>query len=165
MVGVARLRIDPERSRVVIEASSSVHPIHSEATGLEGWVDVDAGAAHLALPVDRLRSGNPLEERELKRRIDARRFPSIDGDLSALTPADDAGRYVASGDVTFRGVRRTYEEEIAVEPLDGGGVRIRGRAVFDVRDFGMEPPRILLLRVHPDVTVAIDVVAVPDEAG
>jgi hypothetical protein len=166
---VTRLRIDPERSTVVIEASSSLHPIHSKASGLEGWVDVEAQQTHLELPVDRLRSGNPLEERELKRRIDARRFPTIDGDLAALEADGDGDgdgggdRYRARGDVTFRGVRRTYEGEVVVT-TEGDGVRITGRSTFDVRDFGMQPPKILLVRVHPDVTVSIDVVAAP-EAG
>jgi hypothetical protein len=31
--------------------------------------------------------------------------------------------------------------------------------VFDIRDFKMDPPRLLMLKVHPEVTVRIDVVA------
>ena len=32
-------------------------------------------------------------------------------------------------------------------------------AVFDIRDFGMEPPRILMLKVQPEVTVRVEIVA------
>jgi hypothetical protein len=39
---MARYTIIPERSRVWIDARSSVHPIHSTADGLEGFVDLDA---------------------------------------------------------------------------------------------------------------------------
>jgi hypothetical protein len=38
-------------------------------------------------------------------------------------------------------------------------VQLTGEAVVDVRDFGMEPPRSLLLRVEPDVTVTVDITA------
>ena len=70
--------------------------------------------------------------------------------------------FVVEGEVTFRGVTRAYEGLVAIDVGPGGEINVRGAAVFDVRDFGMEPPRILMLRVHPEVTVSIDVVAVPD---
>ena len=163
-----RFRIVPERSHVTIDARSSVHPIHSRTDGLEGYVELSlvdgrvdstqAHAGHLSLPVDRLRSGNPLEDRELRRRIDARRFPTIDGELAGVRLVSD-DRYLVSGDVTFRGVTRTVEEEMTVEVLDESTLQLAGRATFDVRDFGMEPPRILMLRVYPEVDVAVEIVA------
>src|SRR5204862_503210 len=88
--GAMRLRLDPERSAVLIDATSSVHPIRTRTEGLEGSIEFDVhtdgrinvGAGmtgELSLPVERLRSGNPLEDRELRRRIAARRFPTIEG--------------------------------------------------------------------------------------
>lgn len=63
-------RIDPARSRATVDATSSVHPIHSETDGLTGWLELqvnDAGrpnlrsrkGAEISLEVERLRSGNP----------------------------------------------------------------------------------------------------------
>jgi polyisoprenoid-binding protein YceI len=170
---VARYTIDPGRSRVVIDATSSVHPIHSETDGLEGWLELDVqGAgrinprvpaqAHLELPVEQLRSGNPMEDRELKRRIDARRFPTISGDLRSMEATGIDGKYLVKGDITFKGVTRPSEDEMTVA-LDGGdGLRLRGSSIFDIRDFGMEPPRILMLKVHPDVTVSVDILAMKE---
>jgi polyisoprenoid-binding protein YceI len=163
-----RYRIDPQQSRVWIDARSSLHPIHSETDGLEGWVEfaVDGGGAidpsrapagHLELPVTKLRSGNPLEDRELRRRIDARRYPSIAGDLTAMRQLGDDGRYEVGGDLTFRGVTRTYQDVMVLERLDGGRIRLSGRSTFDVRDFGLEPPRILMLKVEPDVAVRVEI--------
>ena len=42
-------------------------------------------------------------------------------------------------------------------------VILSGEKIFDVRDFGMEPPRILLFSVAPDVTVKVAIVAEKDE--
>jgi hypothetical protein len=38
-------------------------------------------------------------------------------------------------------------------------IRLTGRSSFDVRDFGMEPPRILMLKVEPQVEVKVEIVA------
>ena len=75
---------------------------------------------------------------------------------SRLTGED--GRYRVRGDVTFKGVTRPSEDEMTVA-VDGDVIRLQGASVFDIRDFGMEPPRILMLKVAPDVTVTVDIVA------
>ena len=121
------------------------------------------GAKTLSLRVERLKSGNWLEDREMQRRIDARRFPTIDGRVTQLQRSDGDGGYHVRGDLTFRGVTRATDGDITITPIDERTIGIKGEAVFDVRDFGMEPPRILMLRVHPDVRVSIDVVAERDE--
>ena len=94
----------------------------------------------------------------MRRRTDARRYPTIAGDLKAMKQTEDASRYVVSGDLTFRGVARTYEDEMTVK-LDDGTVTLAGQSTFDIRDFGMEPPRILMLKVQPEVTVRVEIVA------
>ena len=167
---MGRYRVVPERSEVVIDVRSNVHPIHQRATGVEGFVeftthadgsrDLEAGAAaELVLAVDRLRARNPLETAELRRRIDARRFPVITGRLDSMRATAVVGSYLARGDVTFRGVTRPAEDEIRMTDLDAGALRIEGTHEFDIREFGMEPPRVLMMRVEPLVTVRIDVVA------
>ncbi len=162
-----RYLVDPSRSRVWIDARSSLHPIHSESDGLEGWVDADVAArevtaGQVSLPVDRLSSGNPLYDREMRRRIDARRYSSIEGRLLSMEATGEEGRYDVSGEVTFRGVCRPYRDGMLVRARDERTIELEGERVFDIRDFGMEPPRILALRVYPDVTVRVSIVATSD---
>jgi polyisoprenoid-binding protein YceI len=166
---VTRYRILPTRSRVWIDARSNVHPIHTEAEGLEGWLELELAdgrinvdltpGGHLEYPVENLKSGNALEDRELRRRIDARRFTTISGDLKAMKQSDDRSRYTIRGDLTFRGVTRTYEDEMVIDAVDAHTVRLTGQSTFDIRDFGMEPPRILMLKVQPEVTVRVEIIA------
>ncbi len=49
---MTRYRFDPDRSTVSIEASSSVHPIHSRTSGVEGFVDVDVVDGRVTIPSD-----------------------------------------------------------------------------------------------------------------
>ncbi len=171
---MTRYAIVPDRSQVWIAARSTLHPIHSQTSGLEGFIETEIGAdgrvdlsvptnARLSLPVDRLRSGNPLEERELKRRIMARRFPTIDGELTALSvDGNRDSNYVVSGTITFRGETCGYQHEMVIAVVDDATLRLTGEAEFDVRDFGMEPPRILMLRVEPEVRVRVDIIAMKE---
>lgn len=171
---MARYRIVPERSTVTIDARSSLHPIHSTTDGLEGYVDLDLEAdgkpdpstkatGKLRLPVSRLSSGNGMEDREMQKRIDARRYPTIDGVLDQLEPTGDDGSYRVGGDVTFRGVSRHYEDTMTIHRVDDHTIELAGRSRFDIRDFGMEPPRMLMLKVDPQVDVGVDIVAVREE--
>ncbi|MGH8899700.1 MAG: hypothetical protein ACRDZ4_22385, partial [Egibacteraceae bacterium] len=78
-----------------MEADSIVHPIYSEASGLQGEivVEVTDGRRDLSstpkmrreLPVDRLQSGNAMQDKELRRRIDARRYPTILGEAREVS--------------------------------------------------------------------------------
>ena len=167
---MARYDIVPERSQVLIEATSNVHPINSRTDGLEGFVELEVGVSgrvdttaepkgELSLRVERLSSGVAREDRELRRRVDTRRFPTIDGRLTTLHDTGCDDRYVVRGDLTFRGVTNTYEDEMTIARFDDQTLHLEGRATFDIRDFGMEPPRVLMLKVEPQVTVRIDVVA------
>jgi polyisoprenoid-binding protein YceI len=165
-----RYVIVPDQSRMWIDGRSSVHPIRGSTDGLSGYIEIEGTdgtivhadgtvAAQLSVPITRLSSGNRLEDRELQRRIDSRQFPTIDAVLTNIERADGDSRYRVQGDVAFRGVTRTYEEEMTIERVDERTIRLEGQSTFDVRDFGMEPPRILLLRVEPEVVVRVAIVA------
>ena len=75
------------------------------------------------------------------------------------TPVGDVARYQLHGDLTFHGVTRQVEDEVSVDAPNPDTLVIEGEHVFDVRDFGVRPPRLGLLRVHPEVSVTISVEA------
>jgi polyisoprenoid-binding protein YceI len=161
-----RYTFDSVRSCVWVDARSNLHPINTETRGLEGWVEVAAhrdGRLDLATPVtgrlelsvDRLSSGNQLYDRELKRRIDARRFPVIEGVITSVTATDEASSYLVAGDLTFHGKTRRFEHEMTIAVRDESTIELIGDYVFDIREFGMKPPSMLMLKVYPEVSVRI----------
>ncbi|MGH9303297.1 MAG: YceI family protein [Acidimicrobiales bacterium] len=173
---MARYDIVPERSHVWIDARSSVHPIHTTTAGLEGFTELEIApdgrvdlavkpVARLSLAVELLRSGNRLEDREMRKRIDASRYPRIEGVLVAMEPADHGGSYQVRGEIAFRGVTRPHEDQMSIEALDDRTIRLAGKSSFDVRDFGMDPPRVLMLKVEPEVEVRVEILAVREEPG
>ena len=57
------------------------------------------------------------------------------------------------GELEFHGVTRPVEGEVRLRVVDERTVEIEGERVFDLRDYGLEPPRILMLKVYPEVRV------------
>jgi hypothetical protein len=158
---VAKYVIDGERSTVWVDARSSLHPIHSSSTGIEGWLELEVGAdgrvdvstqshAHLELPVERMSSGDDFYD------------PRIKGDLDRLGHLDGDNRYRVRGDLTFHGITRTYEHEMSIKAVDDRTLQAEGENVFDVREFGVKPPKILMLQVYPEVSVRVSIVAHKD---
>jgi YceI-like domain len=171
---MARYSILPTRSRLWIDARSSLHPIHSTANGLEGFIDLGADrdgrvgprpTGRLSFPVSKLSSGNIFEDRELRKRIAARRFPTIDGVLTGMEPLDDDGLLRVRGDLSFRGVTRSVEGNLTLSMIDDGAIHLDGEATFDIRAFDMEPPKILMLRVEPNVKVRVEIIAEKEVSG
>ncbi len=167
-----RHELDPDRSRVTVHASSSLHPITTDAP-VTGWVELTVdpdGRVDPGAPVDGLvevalgamRSGNPLIDREAERRLHIRRHPTVTGRLTGLTPATDAPESVAgAGTIDFHGVTRPIEGTLRVTALPDGGFAIEGTAELDVTDFDVQPPSLLVVKVHPQIRVTLSAVAFP----
>lgn len=148
-------------------ASSSLHPVKGSATEVRGYVDaaaVDSSLAlepapsmHLEFPVERLRSGNAMQDREMWKRLDSKRSPTVVAELRELQPVAP-GRYRASGDITLAGRTRGYEGELAVS-VEGNRLTVEGQLPLDIRHFGIAPPRFLMFTVAPVVDVRLHLVA------
>lgn len=147
-----------------LDGRSSVHPIHAETDGLVGWIrgrlapgtgEATIEAGQVEIPLGALSSANVLYDAELRRRIDVRRYPTALGVLSEWRPTPEPGTYRVRGTVTFRGVPRTVESTMTLAVETDGTVMLRGSCVLDIRDYGMTPPRLLALRVYPEVTVHV----------
>ena len=167
---MTRFRFVPARSTVHIEGSSSLHPIQTTANGVEGYVDLEFGpggevtsgaspVGTLTFPLDKLSSGNAMEDRELYRRAEIRKFPTIKGVLDQVGPPAEDGTFAVGGDVTFKGVTRHYEHLLGITAVDDTTVALSGASRFDIRDFGMQPPKVMMLKVDPEVDVSIDILA------
>ncbi len=167
-----RYRLVPERSVVLVEARSTVGPISFGALGLTGVVELDvaggeivAGGRPTALvevPISGLRSGNRLYDAELLRRIDAARHPVVTLDLHHGSALGVGHRYLLEGMATVHGVTRPATGTVVVHLSADGQLDVTGDQVFDIRDFGIESPTVLMLRIYPDVTVRLHIEAAYD---
>ena len=161
-----RFLIDESAATVVFTASSSVHPIRSVGS-VAGWIEagVDSDGSlgakdlggYLEVPLGGLSSGNPLIDREMKRRLGSGSSPMITATLEQTLRVERATATI-TGTIELLGASTLVEGEIILLP----GLRVSGTGEFDVRWWGLEPPRLLMLRVDPIVTVEIDAPLIAD---
>ncbi len=163
---LTRYTFDSVRSCVWVSGRSSLHPINTETRGITGWFEasfredgtLDLGervAGELELSVERLTSGNQLYDRELRRRMDARRYPTIEGRVTRIVANGAHPNYLVTGDVLFHGKTRSFEHGMHITSTDNA-IELSGDYIFDIREFGMKPPSMLMVRVYPEITVRVE---------
>jgi polyisoprenoid-binding protein YceI len=161
-----RYGFDSMRSCIWVSGRSNLHPINTETRGVTGWFEASARAdgsldlkeaisGELQLEVSKLTSGNQLYDHELRRRMDARRYPVIEGRVTRIAADGSHPRYLVRGDVSFHGKTRTFEHGMHIE-LSDEEVSLTGEYVFDIRQFGMKPPSMLMIRVYPEIEVRVE---------
>jgi DNA-binding PadR family transcriptional regulator len=162
---MSRFVLDPERSAVLIDARSTVGPICFSSTGVTGSLYASMGdggvnteippSGGLTIDMTGLRSGNKLYDAELHRRINSRRFPTAKVELKECAPSAPGWRYLLRGELTFHGITRRTEGTVRVEAASEDRIVISGEQAFDIRDFGLPSPTMLMLRIFPDVRVRL----------
>ena len=99
---------------------------HAARTDRSTWTSRCPGELELA--VERLTSGNQLYDRELRRRIDARRYPTIGGRVTSIVLDGSHPDYVVTGEIPFHGKTRTFAHGMQIEAREDGIALIgRGR--------------------------------------
>jgi polyisoprenoid-binding protein YceI len=165
---VSRFRAVPEESTFWAELESNAHPVEVKTAGIYGYVEaafngdgqLDPSLPHraqLAFWVEDMNSGNELRDVEMMRRMDPRRHPSIEWTVRKVTSRGD-GRVRASCEVTVHGRTRTFEEDFRMSKAPGLLV-IEGEHDFDMRDFGIVPPKFLWLWIEPRLKARVRIVA------
>jgi hypothetical protein len=69
-------------------------------------------------------------------------------------------RYQIAGNVTFHGVTRQLRGSVVAHVEPSGDLVVAGEQTFDIRDFRVPSPTILMLKIFPDVRVRLRLEAV-----
>jgi DNA-binding PadR family transcriptional regulator/polyisoprenoid-binding protein YceI len=167
-------RLDPERSAVLIDVRSTVGPLSFGTLGVAGSfrAAIADGVLHpdfapsgrITIDVAGLQSGNRLYDAELLRRIDARRYPTASLELQRCDASGPGNRYRLAGELTFHGVTRYAEGTVGLDAISAKRLVVTGEHVFDIRDFAIPSPTMLMLRIFPDVRVRLHAEAEREEA-
>jgi hypothetical protein len=63
---------------------------------------------------------------------------------------------MVTGDLTFHGRTRSFAHEMRITVESGTSITLVGDYVFDIREFNMKPPSMLMLKVYPEVAVKVE---------
>ncbi len=164
-----RFEVASADSSLTFYAAAPTQSAYGKTTELSGFFELawnaDGSLAvepapnmHVEFKVESLRTGNDLQDREMWKLIDSKRFPKIAGDLRALSGGAVRGRYSAAGQITLAGLARRYEGEFRLD-REPQRIALDGEVKIDVRDFGLKPIKLLVLGVAPLVRVRLHLVA------
>ncbi|HEV3274640.1 MAG TPA: YceI family protein [Candidatus Dormibacteraeota bacterium] len=164
-----RFVVDTAQSTVQVGLRVNLHPSHINANALAGFIECeidDQGKprldqpyrAELTLPVDAIKSGNGIQDREMRRRFDISRYPEITAVVTHGEALDGEGRYRATAQLTMHGVTKDITGDLTLG-VSGTTMTVDGQQVMNVKDFGIDPPRLIILKVEPDVDLQVHIVA------
>lgn len=164
---MTRYEIQRERSAVQVFARSTLRPFRGAAP-VSGYVDAatrgdrldltQACGGVLRLQIDELRGDVMHLDRELRSRMNSDRYPAVTAVLQEVTAAG-GGNYRMTGALTLHGRTQRVTGEASVGLEDPALLTLRGRLQLDIRDFGLVPPKLLMLKVHPEIEVHLELVA------
>ncbi len=103
--------------------------------------------------------GNALVDRELQNRLEVRKYARVVGEVREVKALDDGTGYHLRGDLTLHGVTRSLEADVTLRPIDDKTIQLEGEKEIDMRDFGLNPPKLFIFRVYPEVQIKVRVVA------
>ena len=158
-------------SKMLVRARSNIHDTTTEWTKITGYMDVDAATlvevgatATFEVDMTQFDAGDWLKNRKLRKDMELGRYPTATFQLTELRDVSkqDDGSFIATaiGKLDWRG--RSVSLEIAGKgSIDDDGVSATGTFELDIRDLGMKPPKILMFKVEPTVTVEVTLSATP----
>jgi DNA-binding PadR family transcriptional regulator len=164
-----RFRLVPDRSVVLVEARSSVGPISFGGVGIRGFVEGtlrgdevvldEPPTGYIEIDVASLSSGNGVYDAELLRRIDARRYPHVKIELRDCVSIGSGTQFCLTGVVDFHGVTQIAQGSVTLDLRENRRLVVTGEQAFDIRDFNVASPTVLMLRIYPDVKILLHIEA------
>jgi polyisoprenoid-binding protein YceI len=80
-----------------------------------------------------------------------RKYPRVRGRVISVKTLDSAATYRVQGELSLRGQTGAVQGDVRMRMIDTTTVEFQGEQTIDIRNFGLEPPRFLMLKVYPEV--------------
>lgn len=171
------LKIDPSASKVTAEVAEPDRT-KGTATGkfdiTAGEISGDsanpaAGTVNIVLDAQSYDSGNPFRDDAVFGLLDARAYPTITFQSTALqnvaTSSANAGTATVVGNLTLHGTTRPVSVPIKMALDSTGHLTADGAITFNYADYGVKVPSLMGMTAANEVTVAFHIVAVPSASG
>lgn len=156
---MTRYSIDTTTSTITFHATTSLHPVVASGP-VTGWFEAEVHGdgfpegtklgGSIEVPVDSIKSGNPLYDTETRRRIDVKAHPTIRAEITETVSVDGPDA-VIEGVVEFNGESAKLEGALTLTPDQ----ELTGEGTVDIQWWGLQPPRLLAFKVQPEVVVSI----------
>ncbi len=160
LLGNKNIEINPEKSRVEIQGTSSLHDWESkvESFSIAGNIGsdqiIDLVASFNAASI---KSGKSIMDGKTQEALKAEKFPNIIFKSSSLKIVN--GKVEGSGTLTIAGKSKPFEFNASSKQVTSGDMLVTGRSKIKMSDFGIEPPTAMFgtLTTGDEVTVVYEI--------
>jgi polyisoprenoid-binding protein YceI len=129
----------------------------------DGQIQLDpAPTGYIEADVDLLKANNKLEDIALRKQIEAKKYPTVRYEVRGAEGGPE--QFKVRGAFTFHGVTQEFMEE-ATARIQNGQLHVEAEHTFDIRDFGVQPFKLLNLQIHPNVTLKVRLVGQEQGGG
>jgi polyisoprenoid-binding protein YceI len=158
---MSRYSIVSHRSRVAVEVLSTLQRLELVSSEVTGEIDaefregmlVPTVTGSLSLPSTSLSSGHWLIDRDVRSMFESRKFPAISGEVIEIKTADGTGNYWVRGNLSLHGVTREVSGRATVVEMSDHHAVFEGAMTLDYTLFNLVPPKLLMLKVEPEVAI------------
>ncbi len=158
--GLAQAAISSPSTAAVLISMEGTAGLHIEGTTHELAISQREGDLVFQVPLAGVDTGIGLRNRHMRGYLDTAHFPEAELHVvrSAVTfPAPGkASEADATGTLQLHGVSRPCSIHYRVEQGPSGGYSVHARTRIDMRDFGIEAPGYLGVKVDPAVAIQVD---------
>jgi hypothetical protein len=178
--GVQRFVLDPARSELGFNGTSTLHDFTGRSNALDGVLFTDPARAsafavgEVVCAAATLDTEDEGRDEKMREHLHADRFPLLAFALESVEPVPGVAadgpwpeRLLAEGTFRIHGVERRRSLELLIEPLDasrpGMGVRARGSLRFLMSEHSIQPPVVAVISVGDEVEVFLDLAFQADE--
>lgn len=162
----------PGKSQVAFEAKFSLGDFAGRGDRLEGEITLDPAdlrqsiAGSVKVDVLGLRTGLDGRDRDMRKTLEADRFPSVRFTVESVESSFPSVTDKADVLLTIRGRMQIRDVERPLTLLGrarfrAGELWVRGDATVKFTDFGMAPPRRLFVAVRDELMVTFDLTLAP----
>ncbi len=158
--GLSHAAIPSPSGASVLVSMQGTAGLHIEGTTHELAISERDDELIFQVPLAGVDTGIGLRNRHMRGYLDTAHFPNAELHVArkavALPAPGKTMESDAPGILTVHGVSRPCSIHYRVEQAGSGEYRVRGTTRIDMRDFGIEVPAYLGVRVDPGVAIEVD---------
>jgi polyisoprenoid-binding protein YceI len=168
-----------EPSDMTISGTSTLHDWTCDVPDIDGRLQAspadsgimlaDLTKTQVSIAVDAIECHKDRMNRNLREAMSSNKYPNIlflleKADIAPLP--DSAGAWMnvdATGELMISGTRKQITLPVKAQRLDDGGLRFVGSTTFNMSEYGVDPPTVMLgaIKTGDEITINFDVVATP----
>ena len=158
--GLVHAAITSPSGAAVLVSMQGTAGLHIDGTTHELAISERDGELVFQVPLAGVDTGIGLRNRHMRGYLDTAHFPDAELRVARRAVAFPAPGKTTEADVpgslTIHGVLRPCSIHYRMERSGSGEYRVHGTARIDMRDFGIDVPAYLGVRVDPSVAIRVD---------